>query len=85
MPKTEKVLTEHFYAYVKPVNYGFVKKQADAIGVSYSFYIDAVLDHVRGRKRPLRIDKPVTARELRARERARRAKIREARRKAVAA
>ena len=52
MPKVKKVLTESLFVYVKPVNRDWVKKTAKHSGMSYSEFLDGVIDALRKGRMP---------------------------------
>lgn len=50
MPKLEKkILTATLYTYVRPVNSTWVRREAKKKGVSYSQFIDQMLERARWR------------------------------------
>jgi len=44
------ILLDSLHPYVRPVNSKFVRTQAKKLGVSYSFLMDGMINHVRKTK-----------------------------------
>ncbi len=64
MPKVKKVRTRTLYGYVKPVNDDFARADAKKRDVSFSLYIDALIESQRTGK-PFNPVRPLTVAEKR--------------------
>lgn len=50
MPKKKKVLTETLYTYIKPVNRKFVEVFTKRHKISYSLFVDRLIERARKNK-----------------------------------